>query len=113
VQQKLVPNIGLHALPDKYDAKLLQRLSAEAFTRSTETFHRILVISELELLVHAHHPFCTTTGGDMGRAIVTFILRKSSSLMRDPRSHSLIKKYGNFGADVFIEGMRADKLVVR
>jgi hypothetical protein len=113
VKQKLVPIIGLHALAEKYDAELLQRASADAFQRSSVNIQRTLTIDELELLVRAHYPFCTATCGDMGLAIVTFMMKKSSLLMRNIRCHALVREYGIFGGDLYIEGTCAGKLTVQ
>ncbi|KAF1835572.1 hypothetical protein BDW02DRAFT_597198 [Decorospora gaudefroyi] len=112
IEDSLVPLIDIHTLAGKYDVRSLQRASADVFKKAVQ-YYPTFTVDRLELLVHAHYPFCTSTCCDMGEAIVTFMLKNSSSLMQSPAVHSLVRQYGNFGGDMFVLGIPANKLSVK
>jgi len=114
ISDKVVPIILLDALAKKYDARMLQCAAAQAFTKSMTKWPRSITTNNLETLVHSHYPFCTGTMCDMGEAIVTFLLKSPGQFLKSGHGTKildLVKEYGNFGADLYVLGIRSGKLV--
>ncbi|KAE8833852.1 hypothetical protein PTNB85_03775 [Pyrenophora teres f. teres] len=112
-KDEVIPFIHLCALAEKYDARILQRSAAKAFTKSTAKWSWSLTAEDLEALVDAHYPYCTKTMCNMGEAIVMFLLKSpagSSESKLDDKVTELVREYSEFGADLYLLGLRTGRL---
>jgi len=97
----LLPLIRLHALADKYDAKVLQEATSNSAKEITKSYPYEFTAKDAELLIKAHYPFCTSVMGDMGQVITDFILRKKPVLIGTEAFDNFVQMYANFGADLY------------
>ncbi|KAI2480958.1 BTB/POZ domain protein [Pyrenophora tritici-repentis] len=123
-KKKVASIIHLHALAEKYDAGMLQPPAVQAFTKSTNGWPLPFTAEDLEFLVHAHYRFCSGVLCEMGKALVIFLLNSPNNYFRNPsgihlkyvfqaKVEELVEKYGEFGADLYLLGLRTGKLVFK
>ncbi|KAI4690239.1 uncharacterized protein J4E84_004423 [Alternaria hordeiaustralica] len=110
VKTDVVPIISLHALADKYDAKILQETAISAFKTQTGRIRIHPAIETVHMLVHAYYSACSVVRSGMGEAIVQYIFKVNLYGLRNGEYGELCVQYSNLGADFYLVGIAGGEL---
>lgn len=109
--EELTDVVDCYSLADKYDARPFMDALLERFNKMTAPFSGLLTGDNIQMLVHAHYPYCTAPMCSMSEAIVCFMFKNNGAeIFGSKKVQELVLQYGNFGADLLVVGMRTGRL---
>ncbi|KAI4934749.1 hypothetical protein J4E85_002607 [Alternaria conjuncta] len=110
IKTDVLPIISLHALADKYDAKILQETAISAFKTRTSKIRESPGIKTVHTLVHAYYSACSVVRSGMGEAIVQYIFKAPRYDLENGEYDKLCMQYSILGADFYLVGIADNKL---